>query len=119
MADAEQIDVQELAMLVRRRDRQRRARLAADAMSEQASGALYDKQRHLRLLQAVGVACNESRSLNEALQAAVDQMCAHFEWPVGHAYLAVGTTSVLALSDIWYVADLARFERFRRALDTT
>lgn len=106
-------------MLVRRLDRQRRARTAADAIADHATGALYDKQKHLRLLQSVAVAANESRSLEEALQAAVDQICMHFGWPVGHAYLAVGATSVLTLSETWYLADLQRFERFRRALETT
>ncbi len=106
-------------MLVRRLDRQRRARTAADAIADHATGALYDKQKHLRLLQAVAVAANESRSLDDALQAAVDQICTHFGWPVGHAYLAVGATSVLTLAETWYLADLSRFERFRRALETT
>jgi diguanylate cyclase (GGDEF)-like protein/PAS domain S-box-containing protein len=119
MAEGEEIDVQELAMLVRRLDRQRRARTAADAIAGHATGALYDKQQHLRLLQAVAVAANETRSLDEALQAAVDQICTHFGWPAGHAYLAVGATSVLTLSEIWYLADLARFERFRRAVEST
>ncbi|HKR64353.1 MAG TPA: diguanylate cyclase, partial [Thermoanaerobaculia bacterium] len=119
MADGDEIDVQELAMLVRRLDRQRRARTAADAIAEHATGDLYDKQQHLKLLQTVAVAANESRSLDEALQAAVDQICSHFHWPVGHAYLAIGATSILTLSDIWYLSDLARFERFRHALETT
>jgi diguanylate cyclase (GGDEF)-like protein/PAS domain S-box-containing protein len=119
MAEGDEIDVQELAMLVRRLDRQRRARTAADDIADHATGALYDKQQHLRLLQAVAVAANESPTLQDALQAAVDQICTHFGWPVGHAYLAVGSSALLALSDIWYLSDLARFERFRRVLETT
>ena len=106
-------------MLVKRLDRQRRARVAADAISEHTTGAFYEKQQHYKLLQAVAIAANESPSLDDALQAAVDQICTHLQWPVGHAYLAIGTTSVLALSDIWFVGDLARFDTFRRALETT
>ena len=119
MPKDEQIDAQELAMLVKRLDRQRRARVAADAISEQATGVLYDKQHHLRLLQAVAVAANESQSLDEALQATVDQFCAHFEWPIGHAYLAIGSTPILTLSDIWFISDLSRYESFVRAVETT
>jgi diguanylate cyclase (GGDEF)-like protein/PAS domain S-box-containing protein len=119
MADDEQIDAQELAMLVKRLDRQRRARVAADAISDQATGALYDKQQHLKMLQAVAVAANESPSLDDALQAVVDQLCTHLGWPVGHAYLAIGTTSVLTLSDIWFIGDMQRYEHFRRAIETT
>lgn len=119
MSDDEQFDAQELAMLVKRLDRQRRARVAAEAISDHATGALYDKQQHLKLLQAVAVAANESPALDDALQSAVDQLCTHLGWPVGHAYLAIGTTSVLTLSDIWFVRDLQRYEHFRHAIETT
>ncbi|MBK5258758.1 MAG: EAL domain-containing protein, partial [Thermoanaerobaculia bacterium] len=119
MADDEQLDAQELATLVTRLDRQRRARDAAESISEHATGVLYDNKEHLRLLQAVAVAANESPSLDDALQATVDQVCTRLGWPVGHAYLAIGTTSILTLSDIWFVGDLARFETFRRSVETT
>jgi diguanylate cyclase (GGDEF)-like protein/PAS domain S-box-containing protein len=119
MPDDEHLDAQELAMLVKRLDRQRRARVAAESISEHATGVLYDKQQHLKLLQAIAVAANESPSLDDALQAAVDQFCMHFEWPVGHAYLAIGTTAILTLSDIWFIRDLSRFENFRQAVETT
>jgi diguanylate cyclase (GGDEF)-like protein/PAS domain S-box-containing protein len=119
MSKGDDNEAQELAMLVRRLDRQRRARQAADALSEHATGVLYDKQQHIKLLQAVAVAANESPSLDDALQAAVDQICTHLGWPVGHAYLAIGTTSILTLSDIWFIEDLARFEGFRRSVETT
>jgi len=120
MSDEENLDAQQLAMLVKRLDRQRRARNAADAISEQATGELtYDRQQHLKLLQAVAVAANESPSLDDALQAAVDEVCAYFRFPVGHAYLAIGNSSILALSDIWFVGDFARFEQFRVAVEMT
>jgi diguanylate cyclase (GGDEF)-like protein/PAS domain S-box-containing protein len=112
-------DSEELATLIKRLDRQRRARLAADAISEQATGVLYDKQQHLKLLQGIAVATNESSSLYDALQSAVDHICTHLGWPVGHAYLAVGTTNIVVLSDIWYIDDLRRFEDFKRAVEMT
>ena len=119
MAEEEEFDALEIATLVTRLDRQRRAREAAESISEHSTGAIYVKQEHLKLLQAVAVAANESPSLDDALQATVDQMCTHLGWPVGHAYLAIGTTSILTLSDIWFVGDLPRFENFRRAVETT
>ena len=119
MSEEEQLDAQQLAMLVKRLDRQRRARNAAEAISEQATGELHDRQQHLRLLQAVAVAANESPSLDDALQAAVDEVCAYFGFPIGHAYLAIGNSSILALSDIWFVGDFARFEQFRVAVEMT
>jgi diguanylate cyclase (GGDEF)-like protein/PAS domain S-box-containing protein len=117
LPDNESTDAEELAQLVKRLDRHRRAREATDAISEHAAGAFYDTQGHLRLLQAVAIAANESSSLDDALLSAVDQICAQLGWPVGHAYLTI--TQILALSDIWYIADLQRFAAFRRAIEST
>src|SRR5207253_2078496 len=117
LPDQEPTDAEELAQLVKRLDRHRRARVATDAISEHATGVLYDQQHHIRLLQAVAVAANESSSLDDALLSAVDQTCTQIGWPVGHAYLAI--TEILALSDIWYLADLQRFSPLRRAVETT
>jgi diguanylate cyclase (GGDEF)-like protein/PAS domain S-box-containing protein len=119
MSEEKETDSEELATLIKRLDRQRRARLAADAISEQATGVLYDKQQHLKLLQGIAVAANESSSLDDALQSAVDHICTHLGWPVGHAYLAVGATNIVVLSDIWYIDDLRRFEDFKRAVEMT
>ena len=91
--------------------------MATDAISDNATGTLYDKQQHLRLLQAVAVAANESMSLDDALVSAVDEICTHLQLPLGHAYLTI--TKVLALSDIWYIADLQRFAEFRTAVEST
>ena len=117
MADNGPTDSEELAQLVKRLDRHRRARQATDAISEHATRALYENQQHLRLLQAVAIAANESSSLDDALLSAVDQICTQLGWPVGHAYLTV--TQILTLSDIWFIADLQRFVHFRQALETT
>ena len=110
-------DAEELAQLVKRLDRHRRARKATDAISDHATHALYDNQQHLRLLQAVAIAANESSSLDDALLSAVDQICVELGWPVGHAYLTI--TKILALSDIWFIADLQRFAAFRQSIEGT
>ncbi|HUJ12833.1 MAG TPA: diguanylate cyclase, partial [Thermoanaerobaculia bacterium] len=117
MAENDPTDAKELAQLVKRLERHRRARQATDAISESATRALYENQQHLRLLQAVAIAANESSSLDDALLSAVDQICAQLGWPVGHAYLAI--TEILALSDIWFVADLQRFAAIRETIETT
>ncbi|HMC20396.1 MAG TPA: hypothetical protein VKL19_00990, partial [Thermoanaerobaculia bacterium] len=101
MPDRDPTDAEELAQLVKRLDRHRRARQATDAISEHSTRALYDNQQHLRLLQAVAIAANESSSLDDALLSAVDQICTQLGWPVGHAYLTI--TQILVLSDIWFI----------------
>ncbi len=117
MAEKDPTDSEELAQLVKRLDRHRRARLATDAISEHSTRALYANQTHLRLLQAVAIAANESSSLDDALLSAVDQICSQLGWPVGHAFLTI--TEILTLSDIWFIADLQRFAAFRQAVETT
>ncbi|MEO8034234.1 MAG: diguanylate cyclase, partial [Acidobacteriota bacterium] len=117
MADRNDIGSEELASLVKRLDRQRRARMAAESISEQATRALYAKQQHLPLLQAAAVAANESASFLDSVQAVVDQVCLQMHWPVGHAYVPVGGGELLALAEIWYLADLERFEPFRQFLE--
>jgi len=115
--DNDPTDAEELAQLVKRLDRHRRARQATDAISEHSTRALYDNQQHLRLLQAVAIAANESSSLDDALLSAVDQICTQLGWPVGHAYLTI--TQILVLSDIWFIGDLQRFGAFRQVVEST
>ena len=117
MPDQDPTDAEELAQLVKRIDRHRRARRATDAISEHSTRALYQNQGQLRLLQAVAIAANESSSLDDALVSAVDEICAQLGWPVGHTYLTI--TDILVLSDIWFVADLQRYAGFRSSLETT
>ena len=48
---------------------------------------LREQSALVQLLQDVAVASNEARSVDDALQACLDRVCAHTGWPVGHAYL--------------------------------
>ena len=117
LAEHDHTDAEELAQLIKRLDRHRRARMATEAISENATGSLYDKQQHLRVLQSVAVAANESMSLDDAMLSAVDEICSHLHLPVGHAFLTI--TQVLALSDIWFITDIQRFSQFRTAVEST
>jgi diguanylate cyclase (GGDEF)-like protein/PAS domain S-box-containing protein len=119
MSDRNDIGSEELASLVKRLDRQRRARLATESISEQATRALYVRQQYLPLLQAAAVSANESGSFPDSVQAVVDQICVHLHWPVGHVYLPLGTGDLLTLAEIWYLEDLSRFETFRHLLEQT
>ena len=94
-------------------------RQATDAIFEQATSAFQDQQQHLRLLQAVAVGANESHTLQDALLSAIDQVCATLGWPLGHAYLVIGATGIVALSDLWYLSDRERLAPLRRAIEKT
>jgi diguanylate cyclase (GGDEF)-like protein/PAS domain S-box-containing protein len=80
---------------------------------------LLDREREfLHLLNAVAVAANEARTVDEALQRVLDEVCAYTHWPVGHAYLP-GPDGVLAPTGLWHLADPDRYGPFRRSTEGT
>ena len=55
----------------------------------------------------------------EALQFAVDRLCAYIGWPVGHVYLAVAPDMTRwAPTPIWHLDALERFTAFQQATQT-
>ena len=74
----------------------------------------------MRLTQVITRAANEAESVNQTLQIALDQVCAHTGWPVGHAYLpADDGTGELEPTKIWHLDDAEQFETFRRVTEAT
>jgi diguanylate cyclase (GGDEF)-like protein len=106
--------------LSRRFERERKARLEAEAIAERSIRDLYEKQREVELLLSIAAASNESSELGEAIQAALDRVCEHTGWPVGNAYLvATDGSEELAPGGIWHLEDKERFETFRRITQAT
>ena len=70
-----------LEVIEKRLRRERRARGEAEEIAERTTRALYDKQQELVLLEAVVAASNESSTVEDAIQGAVDAVCAHTTWP--------------------------------------
>jgi PAS domain S-box-containing protein len=98
-----------LGMAVERALEQRQLR--ADKRAEQT---LQQQTTLIHLLQVVAVAANESNSVEQALQTAVNQICTHIGWPVGHVYLSWDDGPyALASTSIWHLADPDRFATFR------
>ncbi|MCI0700101.1 MAG: protein kinase [Planctomycetia bacterium] len=56
--------------------------------------ALQRENALVRLLHQVTVAAYESATVEEALQAGIDQVCAYTGWPVGHVYVLAGPGSL-------------------------
>lgn len=75
---------------------------------------LEEKTSWVRLLQGVAVAANAATTFEEAVRAAVDQVCHHTGWPLGHVY-RVDESGTLVSTDIWQMADPAAYTDFRRA----
>jgi PAS domain S-box-containing protein len=66
---------------------------------------------HVRLLQIVAVAANEAASAPEALRIALEAVCEHTGWQLGHAYLREG--DVFVPTGIWHPRAPATFVGFR------
>lgn len=82
---------------------------------ERARAELQEKSALLQLLQEVAVAANESQTIDSALQFAVERVCRHTGWCIGHAYLPAETTpDSLVSSSIWYLGNVKRFSSFRK-----
>jgi diguanylate cyclase (GGDEF)-like protein len=106
-----------LERLERRLERERAARLEAEAISERATRELHRALTGLQhahdlteLLGEIAVAANQAEDEERVLQITLDRVCEHMGWPVGHA-LAV-TDNGLASTRTWHLADDG-FDTFR------
>jgi PAS domain S-box-containing protein len=74
----------------------------------------------MHLLQTVAAAANEATAVEEALQIAVDRVCAYTGWEIGHAYLVSQETGTkLEPTNVWHLSDESRFGAFMDAARTT
>lgn len=93
-------DADEVGKLRRRLERERKARLDAEAIAEQGLRDLYAKRRQLELLEQVAVAANESSSLEAVVRSALATVCAYTGWSVGQAFVTVETDNGLRLASM-------------------
>jgi HAMP domain-containing protein len=54
---------------------------------ESRTRELREQTATVELLQTVATAANQAATVEEAFQIALDRVCAHTGWPLGHAYL--------------------------------
>jgi PAS domain S-box-containing protein len=82
---------------------------------KQVEEALQRQNALLRLLHRVSVAASEARTVEEALQVGVDQVCTYTGWPVGHVYVLAGDGSrELVPTTTWHLDRPGDFEGFVR-----
>lgn len=103
--------------LQRRLERERRARQESESIAERALSELYARQCEVELLERIAVAANESGTIDKALKAALDLICRHTNWPVGHAFLRGGTAALPMLSSAghWHLSDAVKYAPWRDA----
>jgi PAS domain S-box-containing protein len=91
---------------------------AAAPPSDPPTSRAVGEHDAVQLLQAVAIAANEARSVDEAIRTCLAEVCVHTGWPVGHAYL-LSAEGVLEPTGIWHLADEERFREFRNATEGT
>ena len=89
-------------------------------IERETEAALREKTELLQLTQAITAAANEATNVEATMQLALDRVCEHTGWPIGHALLlAEGSAAELVPSRLWHLDDVERFDPFRQATMTT
>jgi len=87
---------------------------------KQAQDAALQKSAFVELLQAVTAAANEASRSEEAMQTALDRVCAHTGWPVGHVYILENSSAgELVPTKLWHLEGAERFRVFRKVTEAT
>jgi len=76
-----------------------------------------EKTEFLQLTQEITRAANEAESVKAVMQFALDQVCAHTGWSVGHFYTLDTSTGDLTPGGIWHIDDVDKFSTFRRVTE--
>jgi hypothetical protein len=72
------------------------------------------------LIRTVTVAANEASDLETPLRVALEAVCAHTGWPVGHVYMRAGEPPFdLLPSGVWHFENAERFAVFREVTERT
>lgn len=85
--------------------------------SREADQALRREKAFVEVLEAVAVAANQARSVDEALRASLEQICGLTGWPVGHALLVQRDGRLLS-SGVWELRHPDRFAELRQVSET-
>jgi len=80
----------------------------------EANLQLTERSEAVALLKTIAVATNEASSVEGALQVALDEVCRHTGWPVGHVCrISEDVPDETSPTAIWHLDDPERFAAFR------
>ncbi len=80
--------------------------------------SLIRESSFISLLQEIAVTANESVTIENTMQACLDEVCAFMNWPVGHVYMpSDDETGVMIPTGIWHLDNPEKFLSFREATD--
>jgi len=91
----------------------------SEVLEKQKVYAAMERERQRSLAQIAAVS-NEANTIAEAMQVAVNEVCAYTGWPVGHVYEVSedGQEDLFSLS-VWFLQDLRRLEPFQKISEMT
>ena len=92
-----------VARLERRLERERTARLAAEAIAEQGMRDLYRQQQRIALVETIATAANLSDNPESAFRLALESICDFTGWRVGQVHMFADDSdgSELVSSGVW------------------
>ncbi|MGY6550296.1 MAG: putative bifunctional diguanylate cyclase/phosphodiesterase [Erythrobacter sp.] len=93
-----------IGQLERQIERERTARMEAEAIAERGLRDLYENQRRLTLLQHITEAANRADDVASVLEFAAREICCHMGWEFGNAYLANETGTAAVAAGCWFAA---------------
>ena len=106
----------QIARLKRRLAREHQARLAAEAIAESGTLALYRQQERLQLVETIATAANLDDDPEVAFSRALAEICAYTGWPIGHVFMfSEEVPNLLCTSGVWHGADDSALQPFRLA----
>jgi diguanylate cyclase (GGDEF)-like protein len=99
--------------LERRLQRERSARMEAEAIAERGLRELYENQQKLMLLGAIATKANKGATVDDTLRFAVIEICKHTNWPIGIVYRpSIEGPQRLVSWSIWHATDTVPLRNF-------
>ena len=105
-------DIDLLSRLQRQVERERNARIQAEAIAERGLRELYESQVRLALLQRITDQANRSNDFGEVIDSALKEICGHMDWDFGNAYRVDADAETVTACDTWYASDPDRLFPF-------
>ncbi len=87
----------EISKLQRRLERERQARLDAEAIAESGLRDLYERKRQLKLLESIATTANQNSSVKEVLAFATARICEFTTWEFGVALVPENEMDIHAM----------------------
>ncbi len=87
------------------------------AERKQIEEALRQRTGFVQLQQILAAAINEARNIDEALQGALDLVCAYTGWPAGRVLLRDADNGHFAATQVWHVPDSPQYAPIRMSTE--